>query len=603
MLATYRKLLDLMTPAERRRFYGILGIITFSGLAEMLSVAAILPFMAVLADPDILERSHRLAAVYHGLGFTSREGFLVFLGIGVFAVVVFGLLFSTLTQYLIYRFTGMRGYTISSRLLRGYLFQPYTWFLNRHSSTLGTNVLSEVTSVVNQAMMPAMNMLPQAVVAIFLIALLVAVKPLAALVAAGVVIGAYSLIYLWVRQRLARLGQERQRANRQTFRIAGEAVDGIKEVKLLGLEEAYLRQFKGSAQRLAMTNATARIISEMPRNILKAVAFGGILFFILYLLVTSDGSLAAVLPILGVYAFAGLRLFPALQTTLQRRHRGALLPAGAGAAAQGHRPAAGRRGEFPDASGSREHPAAAAAREARTGRRALRLSQCRTDGAQRAQPDRPGQRHRRYRRRYRRRQDHRGRPGARTARTAGGRDPGRRRADHRGEPPRLAEQHRLRAAADFLVDETVSANIAFGQPPEQIDPAAVERAARIAELHDFVTGELPQGYATHVGERGVRLSGGQRQRIGIARALYHDPDVLILDEATSALDNITERAVMDAVRNLGHAKTIVLIAHRLTTVRHCDRIFMLERGRLVGQGSYDELLESSHKFRTMAAGA
>jgi len=131
----------------------------------------------------------------------------------------------------------------------------------------------------------------------------------------------------------------------------------------------------------------------------------------------------------------------------------------------------------------------------------------------------------------------------------------------------------------------------------------VERAARIAELHDFVTGELPQGYATHVGERGVRLSGGQRQRVGIARALYHDPDVLILDEATSALDNITERAVMDAVQNLGHQKTIVLIAHRLTTVQNCDRIFMLERGRLVAQGSYDELLESSQKFRTMAAGA
>jgi ABC-type multidrug transport system fused ATPase/permease subunit len=114
---------------------------------------------------------------------------------------------------------------------------------------------------------------------------------------------------------------------------------------------------------------------------------------------------------------------------------------------------------------------------------------------------------------------------------------------------------------------------------------------------------LPEGYATQVGERGVRLSGGQRQRIGIARALYHDPDVLILDEATSALDNLTEKAVMDAVHNLGHAKTIILIAHRLSTVRDCDMIFMLERGRVVAQGSYDELLESSQKFRAMAAGA
>jgi ABC-type multidrug transport system fused ATPase/permease subunit len=157
--------------------------------------------------------------------------------------------------------------------------------------------------------------------------------------------------------------------------------------------------------------------------------------------------------------------------------------------------------------------------------------------------------------------------------------------------------------AIFLTDDSVAANIAFGLPPEEIDHAAVERAARIAELHDFVTDELPDGYATRVGERGVRLSGGQRQRIGIARALYHDPDVLILDEATSALDNLTEKAVMDAVHNLGHAKTIVLIAHRLSTVRDCDTIFMLERGRVIAQGRYDALLETSQKFRAMAAGA
>jgi ABC-type multidrug transport system fused ATPase/permease subunit len=146
----------------------------------------------------------------------------------------------------------------------------------------------------------------------------------------------------------------------------------------------------------------------------------------------------------------------------------------------------------------------------------------------------------------------------------------------------------------------VAANIAFGRKPSDIDRAAVERAARTAELHDFVMRELPEGYDTFVGERGVRLSGGQRQRIGIARALYHDPDVLILDEATSALDNLTERAVMDAVHNLGHAKTIVMIAHRLSTVRDCDIIFMLENGRVIASGSYDELLENNRQFRALA---
>ena len=143
--------------------------------------------------------------------------------------------------------------------------------------------------------------------------------------------------------------------------------------------------------------------------------------------------------------------------------------------------------------------------------------------------------------------------------------------------------------------------MAFGVNGKDIDQLAVERAAKIANLHEFVASDLPQGYDTTVGERGVRLSGGQRQRIGIARALYHDPQVLILDEATSALDSLTEKAVMEAVDNLGHDITIILIAHRLSTVRQCDRIYYLERGEVKAQGTFKELTQASERFRAMAA--
>lgn len=152
----------------------------------------------------------------------------------------------------------------------------------------------------------------------------------------------------------------------------------------------------------------------------------------------------------------------------------------------------------------------------------------------------------------------------------------------------------------FLTDDTVAANIAFGVAPERLDRQAVERAAGIAKLHDFVTNELPDGYDTLVGERGVRLSGGQRQRIGIARALYHNPDVIVFDEATSALDNLTEKAVMDAVHNVRHRKTVILIAHRLSTVEECDTIYLLHQGRLIDQGTYDELIQQNARFRAMA---
>ncbi len=169
-----------------------------------------------------------------------------------------------------------------------------------------------------------------------------------------------------------------------------------------------------------------------------------------------------------------------------------------------------------------------------------------------------------------------------------------------GQMPRWQRSVGYVPQSIFLADDTIEANIAFGISPRAVDRDAVQRAAKIANLHDFILRDLPEGYATPVGERGVRLSGGQRQRIGIARALYRDPQLLILDEATSALDNLTERAVMDAVHNLGGQKTIILVAHRLSTVRECDCIHLVEDGRVVASGPYDELIHESEEFRALA---
>ena len=151
-----------------------------------------------------------------------------------------------------------------------------------------------------------------------------------------------------------------------------------------------------------------------------------------------------------------------------------------------------------------------------------------------------------------------------------------------------------------MADDTVAANIAFGVDSKNIDMKAVEHASKIANLHEFVVNELNLKYQTTIGERGVRLSGGQRQRIGIARALYNKPQVLILDEATSALDNLTEQAVMEAVHNLRKNITIILIAHRLSTVKKCDKIFFFNKGQLEVQGTFDELVKSSDNFRAIA---
>jgi ABC-type multidrug transport system fused ATPase/permease subunit len=152
----------------------------------------------------------------------------------------------------------------------------------------------------------------------------------------------------------------------------------------------------------------------------------------------------------------------------------------------------------------------------------------------------------------------------------------------------------------FLADDTITNNIAFAIPTHEIDRAAVERAARMANIHEFVVTQLEKSYETLVGDRGIRLSGGQRQRIGIARALYHDPDVLVLDEATSSLDSLTEDVILEAIQELSHKKTIIIIAHRLTTLIECDIIHVLQEGKIISSAKYQELLDNCAQFRAMA---
>jgi ABC-type multidrug transport system fused ATPase/permease subunit len=494
------------------------------------------------------------------------------------------------------RFSTMRGYSVSTRLLSAYLSQPYPWFLERNSAELGKNVLNEVDGLVARVILPCLRLVSSSILVLAILGFLMLVDPLVTLLSGGVLGLGYGLIYLRFRGRLHRLGEDMMNAYEDRFLVAQEATGGIKDVKVLGLEATYVKSYSVAARKAAHSGATMGVMSELPRFVLEAITFGTLLGLILLMLLQSGGNVTEIVPTLGVIAFSTMRLLPSLQqiyhSLVSVRGATAILDT-----------------ITADMAATPVLPIPESGAQPLTLETALELSNVSFAYAQAERPTLRGV--------------DLVIPARTTVGIVGGTGAGKTtlvdlilglltpdagviRVDGRPVTPEnlRAWQKTLGYVPQtiYLTDDTIAANIAFGVPKDEIDMAAVERAARVAALHDFVLSDLPLGYETFVGERGVRLSGGQRQRIGIARALYRDPTLLILDEATSALDNITERVVMEAVQRIRSDKTIILIAHRLSTVKSCDTIFLMDRGRLLAQGSYDELLAGNETFRRMVSG-
>ena len=575
-----KKVLFLLTPSERLQTYLLLFMILIMALLDTIGVASILPFIAILTNPNLIETNLILNSVFEAskiFGVENNQQFLFILGIFVFILLVVSQVFKVITTYFQVRFIQMHEYSIGKRLIEGYLHQPYSWFLNRHSAELGKSILSEVATVIGGCIYPVMELISKGMVTIALIVLLVLVDPKIALIVGLSLSCAYGLIFFCLRSFLKRIGKERLKKNQLRFMLVSEAFGAVKEIKVGGLEQIYIRRFSDAAKNFAEYRASSQTISQLPRFILEAIAFGGVMLMILYMMRQTGGFINS-LPIISLYIFAGYRLMPAVQQIytaftqisfnspsidLLNKDIKNLKPFNSNQANDADALSLNKAITLKNIYYNYPNTTRTALKNIN-----INITAKSTVGLI-------------------------GTTGSGKTTTVdiilGLLEPQKGTLEVDGQVVSKQNSRAWQRSIGYvpqhiyLTDDTIEANIAFGLDPKDINQEAVEKASKIANLHEFIMHELPNKYQTTIGERGVRLSGGQRQRIGIARALYHNPQVLILDEATSALDNQTEQAVMDAVNNITKNITIILIAHRLNTVKNCDIIFKLEKGQIIKQ--------------------
>lgn len=564
MTDAFQKIWSLLTLVERRKAMLLLILVICMAGLETLGVLSIAPFLSVLARPNIIQENKWYREIFEEFGFLNNADFISVLGFVTIAIVIFSSAFKVITFHFVVRFIHMSRHSISTRLLHVYLHQPYEFFLTRNPSDMAKNVLSEVDQIVFDLLQPLTMLLAQGAIAIAMVLLVFIYDPLMAIAIVVTVSLLYYCIYMLVRKRLARTGAARQQADSSRYKASNEALGGIKDVKMAHATREYIKGFSRASHEFSRNSAAAETLSQSPLYIVEAVGYSGLILISLFLLWRS-GDMAQVLPALGLYGFAAYRLLPAVQimyrgiarlrfssAALENIHKDISLPI---LLEKNTQSSMCPRREICLRDVYYSYPASP--EEFILSGINITIPANSTVGLI-------------------------GRSGAGKSTVM----------DillalvkpHSGsvivdgvviDSENQSEWQRSIGYVPqhiYLADVSLAENIAFGVALENIDMQAVERAARIAQIHDFAINELPQGYYTLVGDRGIRLSGGQRQRVGIARALYRDPPVLCMDEATSALDARTEQELNDAIRVLSGLKTVVIIAHREASLKNCDQI-------------------------------
>ncbi|WP_029031777.1 ABC transporter ATP-binding protein [Salinarimonas rosea] len=596
MIRQYKKLLWLLDAREKRRGAALLVLMLVAAAAEVIGVAAVPAFVGLVVDPERMQRIPVVADAAAMLGIETTTDLVIWGGLALAAVFALKTALLIGNFYLQMRYVAGRQVSLARRLTDAYLGAPYTFHLHRNSSEIVRNVNREVSVVSGQIIAATLELCTRVVILIAVLGFLFVVEPWITLYwilffgvigGAGVAFGS---------ERLRRYGEREQTEGRRVLKAITQSFGGIKEVRVLGREGYFSRQVASAVTTIAQVLRYRQLAMKVIGPVIELGAIVGLLALVAWLVLAGTPT-DEVLVTLSLFVVGLVRLREALTAAMShlaglRYNLVSVDPIYRDLRELEHDRYAtvGKAGAKPTPLRDAIELRGVSYRYQDTDSWALKdvdvsiprgsaVGFVGSTGAGKStlvdtllalvEPEEGGV--------YVDGVDIR-ESGVRAWQRAVGYVP----------------------QSIYLLDDTIRANIAFGIPEDEVDEVAVQRAVRIAQLERFVERQ-PQGLETRVGERGVRLSGGERQRIGIARALYQDPQVLVFDEATSALDNSTERAIIGSVEALRGERTVIMIAHRLSTLRNCDTLYFLKAGRIEASGGYDELQDRHSDFRVMAA--
>ena len=560
------------------------------GLFETAGVFSIAPFVTLVLNPAMAHENEYLSFLYLKGGFNETSDFLLAVGVVMLILIGISNLFATFMKWQITFFVRLLGFRLETKLIRSYLGKDYFYFLNSNLSDLSKNILTEVERVMVGVIHPLLEIITKLVSTILIIILLILVDYKMAFSIATILGGTYGLIFLMIKNRQKKLGDLSTGVLGERYKLVEHMFSGIKEIKFRHFESIYEERYKKPARSYAVYLALNHIFASIPRYILEVIAFSTIVFLVI--LQIKAGNLGGeVLPIIAMYAFAAVKLLPALQliysSMTKLRFSLPILDIIIKDLDSSERSFSAPKGsmKFKDT---------------------ITLNSVNYFYPNETNPAL---------------NDVNLKIGNRTTVAIVGLsgagkstlidillgllkiNSGSLRVDKTTIDTTNITfwQNSIGYVPQdiYLTDSSIASNIAFGIGEEDIDYKQVEKCIEMASLKEFIF-NIPEGYKTLVGDRGVRLSGGQKQRIGIARALYRNPQVLILDEATSSLDGITEQEVLLALKAIKDKITIVMVTHRISSVKDCDVIYFMDKGRIIQSGTYDHLMQTNKKFKSMA---